>query len=231
MPPSISISLLQFFFSLNTFYVLYAKYCDLFRELFIFFSFSTFPGSCESELITMCLQSHTLAFPGKQQYPGWFQLSCSLHKEKAKGSWLLGHRTNKACSAQAKLLQKGRTSVLLLAHSRRLELMAVCELTGLAGVLCQMITKPTPAATSTMSKLVWMAADKAFYHDSNAVSSLTASQLWSLISKINTALILPHYFLIIIWFNVHLLRLWFLKMASSWQKKRELICRFWNIQI
>lgn len=67
--------------------------------------------------------------------------------------------------------------------------MAVCELAGLAGVLCQMITKPTLAATATMSKLVRMAADKAFYHDSNALCLSRVSLLWILISIINTPLI------------------------------------------
>lgn len=36
--------------------------------------------------------------------------------------------------------------------------MAVCELATLAGVPCQMITKPTPAAAATESKLLRIAA-------------------------------------------------------------------------
>lgn len=163
----------------------------------------------------MSLQSHALTFAGKQQYPGWFQLSCSNCNGKAKGCLLLGHCTNKAGSGKAKLLQKAWTSALLLAHSRRLALMAVCELAGLAGVLCQMITKPTPAATATMSKLVRLAADKAFYHDRNALCSSTVSQLWILISKINTALILSQHALRISWCTIHLIKLWFMKVASS----------------
>lgn len=37
--------------------------------------------------------------------------------------------------------------------------MAVCELAGLAGVLCRMLTQSTPAATATMSQLARIAAD------------------------------------------------------------------------
>lgn len=37
--------------------------------------------------------------------------------------------------------------------------MAVCELAGLAGVLCRMLTQPTPAATATMSQLARIAAE------------------------------------------------------------------------
>lgn len=67
---------------------------------------------------------------------------------------MLGHRANKADLWGALFLHKASTSVLLLALSRRLALMAVWELAGLAGVLSRMLTRPTPAAFATMSKLV-----------------------------------------------------------------------------
>ncbi len=48
--------------------------------------------------------------------------------------------------------------------------MAVCELAGLAGVLCRMLTEPTPAATATMSQLGGIAADMIALPGGNAVS-------------------------------------------------------------
>ena len=48
--------------------------------------------------------------------------------------------------------------------------MAVCELAGLAGVLCRLLTQPTPAAAATMSQLARMAADMIAHPGGNAVN-------------------------------------------------------------
>lgn len=90
---------------------------------------------------------------------------------KAKDGWLPGapHKQGRL-RGEAKLLQKASTSALLLAHSGRLALMAVCELAGLAGVLCRLLTRPTPAAAATMSQLARMAADMIAHPGGNAVN-------------------------------------------------------------
>lgn len=127
------------------------------------------------------------AVPRERQYLGWFQLHCSLGNGRAKDGWLLGHGTNKAGLGRAKLLQKASTSALLLAHSGRLALMAVCELAGLAGVLCWMLTQPTPAATATVSQLARIAADMIARSGGNAVNPspvIVISPLWRSLSCI-----------------------------------------------
>lgn len=117
-----------------------------------------------------CVPSITQLFQGTNNTLADFSSTVPSVMGKAKDGWLLGHRTNKAGLGEAKLLQKASTSALLLAHSGRLALMAVCELAGLAGVLCRMLTQPTPAATATMSQLAGIAADMIARPGGNAVN-------------------------------------------------------------
>lgn len=48
--------------------------------------------------------------------------------------------------------------------------MALCELAGLAGIPCRMLTQPTPAASATMSQLAEKAADMSARPGGSAVN-------------------------------------------------------------
>lgn len=59
--------------------------------------------------------------------------------------------------------------------------MAVCELAGLAGVLCRIVTQPTPAASATMSQLARIAADMIARPGGSALNPspiMAVSPLW-----------------------------------------------------
>lgn len=81
-----------------------------------------------------CLPSITQPFQGSDNaLTADFSSTVPIGNGKAKDGWLLGHRTNKAGSGRREQSssRKQSTSALLLAHSGRLALMAVCELAGL----------------------------------------------------------------------------------------------------
>lgn len=135
-----------------------------------------------------CVPSITQPFQGSDNTAADFSSTVPsvMGKLKTAGYWGIA-QTRQAWRVRggAKLLQKASTSALLLAHSGRLALMAVCELAGLAGVLCRMLTQPTPAATATMSQLARIAADMIARPGGNAVnpSPITViSPLWRSLS-------------------------------------------------
>lgn len=121
------------------------------------------------KLVT-CVPSITQPFQGSDNTPADFSSTVPSVMGKLKTAGCRGAAQTRQASGEAKLHQKASTSALLLAHSGRLALMAVCELAGLAGVLCRLLTQPTPAAAATMSQLARMAADMIAHPGGNAVN-------------------------------------------------------------